>query len=113
MDMTQLAPLLAQLGPWGPVIAFALVYLGPKALDWIKARFPNVKLPTAPAIPKPTDPVLSPSAPIARPVDLILNALIAGIRRRRPTEDAEQLAAEVIAREMVYPVHTAVETDEK
>jgi len=101
LDLSALTNWLASLGPYGLLAALAVGYFGPKVLDAIKKKLPNLKLPTAPAAPDLVP--LSPAAadpPKLR--DLLLSALVDCIRKRQPATDAEHAVSEILARELSY-----------
>jgi len=109
MDLTPLTNWLNTLGPWGIVIGMLLM-LAPQVYSWVKARFPNLKLPsltpTAPLVP------LIPAPATPGPVlSVILSALQAVLAARNPGQDAEQLLVAHLAQQVgvqALPAATAI-----
>ena len=93
MDLDALSAWLSTLGPWGMLAAFGVGLFGPKLLAAIKDRLPKL-----PAVPAPKAPDAAPAD--GRPLSLLLNVLLDAVRRRQPDAKAEDLVAEVLAREI-------------
>lgn len=104
-DLNQLAALLNSFGPWGVVAAVALTAFGPKILDAIRKRLPNLKFPPA----SPAGPTPAPGpGPLANPGPLdnrpVLNLLLLSLRQllaaRNPGVDPEQLVIRHLASQL-------------
>lgn len=114
IDLTPIQAWLTSLGPYGWLLAIAAGWLIPKGIDWLKARFPNLKLtpanPAAPNGPAPVLDPLNPADPLAgRPVlGLALVLLKQWLARNNPGKDSEamlvgHLLGPVVGAEVIVP----------